>query len=70
MQPENSPENQSSSIVLGKNGNGILDWNGLRFHLLTFKRQLHKMVKHTQIIYWQIEGDLFKCVWPFCGVGA
>ena len=35
-----------------------------------FKRQYHKMVKHTQTIRWQIADELFECVWPFCGIGA
>ena len=35
-----------------------------------FKRQTHKMVKHTQIIRRQFEDKLFECVWPFCGIGA
>ena len=38
---------------------------GSIYFLLTFKRQPHKMVKHTQIA-----DELFECVWPFCGVGA
>ena len=29
-----------------------------------FKRQPHKMVKHTQTIRRQIAYDLFECVWP------
>ena len=29
-----------------------------------------KMVKHCQTIRRQIADDLFKCVWPCCGVGA
>ena len=28
-----------------------------------------KMVKNTQKIGRQIHNKLFKCVWPFCGVG-
>ena len=35
-----------------------------------FKRQSHKMVKHTQIIRLQIANELFECVWPFCESGA
>ena len=27
-----------------------------------FKRQPHKMVKHTQAIRWQFADDLFECV--------
>ena len=27
-----------------------------------FKRQLHKMVKHTETIRWQIADELFECV--------
>ena len=33
-----------------------------------FKRQFHKIVKHTQTIRWQIADELFElfeCVWPF-----
>ena len=33
---------------------------------LTFKRQSHKMAKHTQTIRWQIADELFECVWPLC----
>ena len=33
-----------------------------------FKRQPHKMVKHTQTICGQIPNELFKCVWRFYGV--
>ena len=33
-----------------------------------FKRQPHKMVKHTKTIRRQITNELFECVWPFCGV--
>ena len=29
----------------------------------------HKMVKHTQTIRRQIAGELFECVWLFCGIG-
>ena len=36
----------------------------LQLILRPFKRQPHKMLKHTQV------GELFDCVWPFCGVGA
>ena len=28
------------------------------------------MVKHTQTIRWQFAGELFECVWLFCGVDA
>ena len=28
------------------------------------------MVKHTQTIRRQIADKLFKCVWPFYGIGA
>ena len=35
-----------------------------------FKRQFHKMVKHTQTILWQFPDELFECVWPFCGTGT
>ena len=35
-----------------------------------FKRQIHKMVKHTQKIRRQFADELFECVWPFCEFGA
>ena len=35
-----------------------------------FKRQIHKMVKHTQTNRRQIADDLFECVWPFFGIGV
>ena len=35
-----------------------------------FKRQSHKMVKHTQTIRRQIVDELFECAWPFCEIGA
>ena len=35
-----------------------------------FKRQAHKMVKHTQTICQSIADELFECVFPFCEVGA
>ena len=35
-----------------------------------FKRQPHKMVKHTQKICWQFAHELFECVSPFFGAGA
>ena len=35
-----------------------------------FKRQSHKMVKHTQTIRRQFSDELFECVWPFCEIGA
>ena len=35
-----------------------------------FKRQSHKMVKHTQTICQQIAKELFEYVWPFCDIGA
>ena len=34
-----------------------------------FKRQSHKMVKHTQTSR-QIADELFECVKPFCEIGA
>ena len=40
------------------------------FHLKPFKRQIPKMVKHTQTIRRQIADELFECVWPFCGIGT
>ena len=39
-------------------------------NLQPFKRQPHKMVKHTQTIPWLAADELFECVWPFCGVGT
>ena len=38
--------------------------------MLTFKRQSHKIVKHTETIRRQIADELFECVWPFCWIGA
>ena len=38
--------------------------------LYPFKRQPHRMVKHTQVIRWLTVGNLFECVRPFYGVGA
>ena len=38
--------------------------------MVNIKRQYHKMVKHTQTIRRQIGDKLFKCVWPFFGIGA
>ena len=35
-----------------------------------FKRQFHKIVKHTQTIRRQIADELFECVRPFCGIDA
>ena len=35
-----------------------------------FKRQSHKMVKHTQTIRRQFACELFDCVWPSCDIGA
>ena len=35
-----------------------------------FKRQFHKMVKHTLKIRRQIAYKLFECVSSFCGIGA
>ena len=35
-----------------------------------FKRQFHKMAKHTQTIRRQFADELFECVWLFCGIGA
>ena len=37
---------------------------------LPFKRQSHKMVKHTQTVRRQIADELFECIWPFYGIGA
>ena len=31
-----------------------------------FKRQSHKMAKHTQTTLLQIADELFECVWPLC----
>ena len=31
-----------------------------------FKRQSHKMVKHTQTIHRKFADKLFECFWPFC----
>ena len=35
-----------------------------------FKRQINKVAKHTQTIRRQFADELFKYVWPFCGIGA
>ena len=35
-----------------------------------FKRQSHKIVKHTQTIRRQFAEELFECVWPFRDIGA
>ena len=35
-----------------------------------FKRQNHKMVKHTQTIRRQFADELIERVSPFCGIGA
>ena len=35
----------------------------------SFKRQPHKMIKHTQTIHRQFAKELLS-VWPFCGIGA
>ena len=40
------------------------------FRYELFKRQSHKMVKHTQTIRRQFTDELFECVWPFCETGA
>ena len=40
------------------------------FQLYPFKRQSHKMAKHTQIIRRQIADELFDCVRTFCEIGA
>ena len=37
---------------------------------LSFKRQAHKTVKHSQTIYQLLPTNCFKCVWQFCGIGA
>ena len=39
-------------------------------YLEPFKRQSHKMIKHTQTIRRQFADDLFECVWPFCEIGT
>ena len=54
----NKKENKSTEEVLR-------DWVPL-----PFKRQSHKMVKHTQAIRGQFTDELFECVWPFCDTGA
>ena len=35
-----------------------------------FKRQSHKMVKHTQTIRRQFADELFECVWPICRIAT
>ena len=42
----------------------------LSHYYIPFKRQSHKMVKHTQTIRRQFPDELFECVWPFYGIGA
>ena len=42
----------------------------MKTYLSPFKRQSHKMVKHTQTIRRQIADEFFECVWPFCEIGA
>ena len=37
---------------------------------MPFKRQPHKMAKHTQAIRRLLPKELCECVWPFCGAGA
>ena len=55
-----------------KNGSIGLEWvkeNNvicLLGKLEPFKRQPHKVVKHTQAV----RNELFECAWPICGVGA
>ena len=39
-------------------------------HILTFKRQYHKMVKHIHTIRRQSADELFECAWPSYGIGA
>ena len=43
-------------------------WQG--FIVYPFKRQYHKMVKHTQTTRRQFADELFECVRPFSGIGA
>ena len=40
----------------------------VKINCLTFKRQPHKMVKHTQVIRRNSADELFECVWRFCGL--
>ena len=58
----------SVNPLIGFDITETLTLNGL-FHnpsrvslILTFKRQFHKMVKHTQTIRRQIADELFECV--------
>ena len=37
---------------------------------VTFRRQPHKMIKHTKTIRRQFADKLFKYVWPFSWVGT
>ena len=49
----------------------LIDYNFLwKDALQPFKRQFHRMVKHTQTIRREIVDELFECVWPLCGIGA
>ena len=42
----------------------------LFFDLQPFRRQPHKIVKHTQPIRWQLADKLVGCIWSFFVVGA
>ena len=43
--------------------------NSSTYFTYPFKRQSHKMVKHTQTIRRQFADELFECVWSFCEIG-
>ena len=45
----------------------IKEWKQFNY---AFKRQYHKMVKHTQTIRRQIADELFEWVWPLCDIGV
>ena len=51
-----------SNVVVAK----ILEIHYSHLVFLTFKRQSHKMVKHTHTIRRQFADELFENVWPFC----
>ena len=64
----------SYTPFLGENGLSYSNWLIYRHQIslltLTFQRQSHKMVKHTQTIRRQFADELFECVWLFCEIGA
>ena len=57
--------NYNKNLIRNHCTNVYADWS-----TLPFKRQFHKMVKHTQTIRRQIADELFECVWQYYGIGA